>query len=564
MSTMSTRSQAPGCDATSHRSTTARHSSGRGGLVGRWALALLVGIVALLAFGPLATAQAAGTASITGAVTATKGGTLLEGIHVQASGPEFGEATTAAGGKYEIKGLSEGSYTVRFSDPLQKFVELNESAVLTEGKATTLDAKLQEGGSISGRVTNAATGGGLLASVRVFLLGSFEGEASTATNANGEYTIEHLAPGKYSVTFSPFDGAFLSQSTSAGVKEGETTANVNAALKEGGKISGTVTDAFTHAGLAKINVSVNSSAGGFGFATTNANGEYTVTGLPAGSYKVGFSWQFSEAENKEFEHAPRFIPKYIEQFYNGQVSEATAGTVGATEGGVTSGINAAMVPSSPTNTAAPVISGSPAVGSTLSCSSGSWTGEPQIKLSMGWPLISPFGYQWLLDGVAIVGATSDAHVVQAGDVGHALVCEVTATNEAGHASAKSNPFAVVNPVPVIKISASKFKVVKGVAKIGIACGNAPCVGTLKAIQKVLIKHRRSKGKAITKKQTLMLGAGSYSLAAGKTGTVTLRLTGAGKKRLAHAPHHRLSPKLIASVVGGKQLEKVVQLSAAKK
>jgi hypothetical protein len=552
---------ASGYDASGHANAGALQPGGRRGVAGRRALLLLVGAVALLAFGPLATAQAVGTASITGEVTAVKGGGGVSGIHVEAFGPEFGEATTGVGGKYEIKNLSAGSYTVRFSDATQKYAERNEPVFLTEGKPSTVSPKLEETGSISGRVTSAATGGGLVASVRVSASEGFF-EEETTTNSNGEYTIEHLAPGKYSVTFEPFEETFKGQSTTTEVKEGETTA-VNAALKEFGKISGRVTDAYTHVGLAKINVFARSSTGG-GFATTNANGEYTVTGLATGSYKVEFSWQFSEAELKEFEKAPRFIPKYITQFFAGQVSEATANPVGATEGAVTPGINAAMVPSVPTNTALPVISGSPAVGSPLSCSSGSWTGEPELKLSVGWPLTSPFGYQWLRDGVAIVGATSDTYVLQAIDLGRSLVCEVSATNGAGHTSARSNPFAVVKPVPpipVIKISASKFKVVKGVAKIGIACAGAPCVGTLKAIQKVLVKHKKGKK---GKKHTLTLGAGSYSLAAGKAGTVALRLSSAGKKQLAHAPHHRLSPKLIASVAGGKQLEKVVQLSAAKK
>jgi hypothetical protein len=517
----------------------------------------LVGIVALLAFGPLATAQAAGTASIEGNVTAEKGGAPVVGIQVTVSGPEFGTATTGAGGKYKIEKLVGGSYTVRIVDPAQKFAEIRTTIVVTEGAASPLSPKLQENGSIKGTVTSAATGGGL-ANVRVSTSNfeEFEGFEGTTTSGNGEYTLEHVAPGTHFVTFSLF--GFTSQTLSTEVKEAATS-TLDAQLKEGGKISGTVTDAFTHVGLAKINVFASSSTGG-GSATTNANGEYTMTGVPTGSYKVEFSWQFSQAEEKEFEHAPRSIPKYITQFFANQVSEATANPVGATDGAVTAGINAAMVPSVPTNTALPVISGSPAVGSTLSCSSGSWTGEPQSKLTVGWPLTSTFGYQWLRDGAGIVGAASDAYVVQAADVGHALVCEVSATNEAGHASAKSNPFAVVKPVPVIKISASKFKVVKGVAKVGIACAGAPCVGTLKAIQKVLVKRKGKKGK----KQTLTLGAGSYSLAAGKAGTVTLRLSSAGKKQLAQARHHRLSPKLIASVVGGKQLEKVVQLSAAKK
>jgi hypothetical protein len=460
-----------GYDATGHTSTGAMQPSSWRNGAGRWALAVLVGCVALLAFGPLATAQAAGTASITGTVTAANGGAALKGIEVTAFGLGGSTTTTDASGKYTISLLEKGEHTVRFSDPSLKYLALEEhTTIAVEGEAKTLNAKMTESGSITGRVT----------------------------------------------------------------------------------------DAVTHGGLAKISVFASSSSGG-GSASTNANGEYTVTGLPTGSYKVGFAWEFSESENKEFEKAPRFVPKYITQYFSGQPSEATANPVGATEGTVTSGINAAMVPALPGNTALPVVSGTPAVGSPLSCSSGSWTGEPELKLSIGWPLTSPFGYQWLRDGVTIVGATSDTYVVQAADVGHGLVCEVTATNDAGHASAKSSSFAVVKPVPVVKILGSKFGVTKGTTKVGIACASAPCVGAVKAVEMIVVKHRKGK-KTITKKQTLVLAAGSYSLAAGNTGTITLRLTAAGTKQLAHASHHRVSPKLVVSVAGGKQLEETVQLS----
>jgi Carboxypeptidase regulatory-like domain len=528
-------------------------SSWRNG-AGRWALAVLVGCVALLAFGPLATAQAAGTASITGTVTAAKGGAALKGIEVTAIGPGGSTTTTDASGKYTISLLEKGEYTVRFSDPSLKYLAREEqTTIAVEGEAKTLNAKMKESGSITGRVTSAATGSGL-GNVTVSVSGP--SPSQTTTEANGDYTITDLSPGNYEVEFSAFELRYVSQRTSRLLGEGAV--EVNAALTEGGKISGRVTDAVTHGGLAKISVSASSSSG-FGSASTNANGEYTVTGLPTGSYKVAFAWEFSESEVKEFEKAPRFVPKYITQYFSGQPSEATANPVGATEGTVTSGINAAMVPALPDNTALPVVSGTPAVGSPLSCSSGSWTGEPELKLSIGWPLTSPFGYQWLRDGVTIVGATSDTYVVQAADVGHGLVCEVTATNDAGHASAKSSSFAVVKPVPVVKILGSKFGVTKGTTKVGIACASAPCVGAVKAVEMIVVKHRKGK-KTITKKQTLVLAAGSYSLAAGNTGTITLRLTAAGTKQLAHASHHRVSPKLVVSVAGGKQLEETVQLS----
>jgi hypothetical protein len=61
------------------------------------------------------------------------------------------------------------------------------------------------------------------------------------------------------------------------------------------------------------------------------------------------------------------------------------------------------------------------------------------------------------------------------------------------------------------------------------------------------------------KQTLTLAKGTYSLAAGKTGTIVLRLTAAGKKRLAHAKHHPVATKLILSVQDGITITKSVQV-----
>jgi Carboxypeptidase regulatory-like domain len=529
----------------------AAHSRARGR---RWALAVLVGSVAALAVGPTVAAQAAGTASFTGTVTAVKGGGALSGIQVTAIGEGgSGTATTEAAGKYTIAGLGGGAYAVKFSDPSLTFATRELPATLIEGEAKVLNAALPEGGSISGTVTNAATGEGLLG-VSVFVEGPTFAFASTG--GNGQYAIKDLPPGTYAIEFSG-PGEFVSQNTQVTVTEGAVSL-ANASLKQGGKISGRVTDAYTHNGLGKIGVEAFSTTGGAGFARTNDNGEYTVTGLGSGSFKVDYFWEFSAAEEKEFEHAPRFIPKYITQYFNGQPSAATANTVGASEGNVTSGIDVAMVPSAPVNKALPVISGAATVGSPLSCSSGSWTGE-SFNLTLGWPLTTPFGYQWLRNGTAIAGSSSPIYAVQTADLGHGLECEVTATIEAGHASAKSALFPVANPVPVVTISASKLRAAKGAATVGIKCASAACVGSAQLVQTTVVKHRKGK-KKVSKKTTLVLASGRYSLAAGKAGTLTLRLTKAGAKKLAAA--HRLSPKLLVSVTGGKRLEKTVQLSLA--
>jgi hypothetical protein len=519
--------------------------------VPRRALAVLVGFVLVLAVAPAA-AQAVGTASLTGEVTAAKG--VLPPITVTAIGPEVVSATTV-GGKYKFENIKGGFYEVTFEDPTEKYAPLTETTTLTEGVPTTLNVTMHEGGSISGTVTSAATGTGL-GGVSVAAAGG-ETFESTFTEGSGHYVLKDLAPGHYSVFFSP-GGEFVGQAAEATVTEGEV-AVVNASLKQAGRISGRVTDAYTHNGLGKINVfAFIPGGGGSGFATTNENGEYTVNGLHSGSYKIEYFWQFSEAENKEFENT-RFIPKYLTQFFNGQPTSATANTVGANEGSTTSGINVAMVPAAPVNTSPPAISGAQAVGSLLTCSTGSWTGESEQKLSFGWPLSSPFAYQWLRDGTAIAGTALAGYVVQSADVGHGLQCEVSATNAAGHSSAKSATFTIANAIPVITTSASKLRVSKGSTPVPIKCANATCAGSGQLVATVIVKHRKGK-RTVSKKTALLVGSGSYTLAAGKAGTITTHLTKAGRKKLASA--HRLTAKLTISVKGGKSVQKTVQLTLA--
>jgi hypothetical protein len=117
--------------------------------------------------------------------------------------------------------------------------------------------------------------------------------------------------------------------------------------------------------------------------------------------------------------------------------------------------------SAPSNTAAPVVTGTPAVGSTLSTTDGSWTGTP-----------TSFGYQWQRDvgtgavsWLDIPGATSSTYVVPGSpsvaydDVGSKLRCRVTATNAAGSsAPAASNATASAVPAPAGQLG---WRVVSG-------------------------------------------------------------------------------------------------------
>jgi hypothetical protein len=82
----------------------------------------------------------------------------------------------------------------------------------------------------------------------------------------------------------------------------------------------------------------------------------------------------------------------------------------------------------PVNQHPPSVSGTEAVGGTLSCSEGAWSGNP----------VPVLGYEWLRDGAAIVAETANTHVVVQADAGHQLSCRVTAVNNEGIAESESN------------------------------------------------------------------------------------------------------------------------------
>jgi hypothetical protein len=106
----------------------------------------------------------------------------------------------------------------------------------------------------------------------------------------------------------------------------------------------------------------------------------------------------------------------------------------------------------PLNTVAPVISGSSAIGSTLSSTTGTWTGTPTITYS----------YQWKRAGVDIVGETNSTYVLVVADYNVAITCVVTATNAFGSASATSNSITGTGVAPVNTVS----PVISGTPTVG--------------------------------------------------------------------------------------------------
>ena len=325
---------------------------------------------------PVAVVNAATTGSIdaalenagkiSGKVVDATSKAALQSIEVCAQTPNGspvgpgGCAVTGDDGKYTIKGLRSGSYSVRFSVPyfnipnyLTQYYdgrgregEANAVAVAAGATTGSVDAEMHAGGTIAGKVVDAVGKDALQGvevcatpvSVRRSPSGYPFGNCDS-TDAGGEYSIERLPTSSYRVRFFPgfslhgylsqyYDGVATKKlAEPVAVTAGSATDSIDAELRQGGRIEGTVVDTVTKAPLQWISVCLR---GNFeGCVSTGADGRYTIEGLAAGSYRIGFFSSFQ-------------TPGYLGQYYDGKASRDLADPVVVSEGVATTGIDAEM------------------------------------------------------------------------------------------------------------------------------------------------------------------------------------------------------------------------------
>ena len=275
--------------------------------------------------------------------------TTLAGVYVNAGG------CSDSTGHFQTIGLPAGAYDVVFDDQAGPYMEqwyngkttqasANSVAVTLGSVTATANIAMQRGGSISGTVTDsvshAAVPGSCLA---IYASGGNQDYAgSRCTDSSGQYTSPGLATGSYKVEFYDGSGAgHLPQwwnnkpdqasATSISVTLGVNTSAINADLQLGGKITGTVTDAVTHAGVPNLCADVYRAGalGTIGAGCSDSTGAYTAVGLPTGNYQVVFN-DYSAAG-------------YLSQWWNNKPDQASATSIPVTQGATTQAIDAALV-----------------------------------------------------------------------------------------------------------------------------------------------------------------------------------------------------------------------------
>jgi carboxypeptidase family protein len=256
-------------------------------------------------------------ATITGKVTDTSGRpvaracALALGTGVVNGGNLTGSFRQARvrNGRYEIANLAPGTYELAFGcghygtqiyrseTSLASATSLAASA----GQLTRVGVRLSRAATIAGRVTDAAGKPltGVCAAASPVGSGSEYESPFSFTGRTGRYRITGLQPGRYQVQFAScgvsvartaqqwYPGQLtIAKAGIVAVRQGQTATGINAALVEGGSISGVVTGS-SHRPAGNLCVEATDLAeGSAAFVVSGKLGGYTLRGLSAGRYTV--------------------------------------------------------------------------------------------------------------------------------------------------------------------------------------------------------------------------------------------------------------------------------------
>ena len=270
---------------------------------------------------------------IEGTVTDTDSGLAVEGIRLSAcdytSGSCVSYALTISDGTYSITGIPTGSYRIWAEGNgtdyaneyyLDTYDPSNATPVdvVQPQTITGYDFSLELGGTVSGVVT-ASGSGQPLEGIRLEAYDYAAGfwVRGTQTSSDGSYSLTGIPAGNYRVyTYDPqriyapeyYDNTSdYDYATQVDVIQNQTIPSIDFSLDQAGSISGTVTGSDAQP-LVDVWVTAyydrcwNQAVGS---AKTDQNGNYSITGLPAGRIYL-----FADATYE----TPR---NYINEWWNG-------------------------------------------------------------------------------------------------------------------------------------------------------------------------------------------------------------------------------------------------------
>ena len=244
--------------------------------------------------------------TITGTVRGPDG-LGIDGLMVSAwteAGTAALSGITDSSGAYRIDGVPVGVYLVFFDgyefglvgeyyDDAAYYDDADPVTITAGGTRSGIDATLGRSGSIGGTVTGP--GGAPAAGVLVSGSDSRGATETAYTEDDGTYVLSGLRPGTYTVYFDGSGAGLISEyyddvahqlsAVPVTVVAGARTGGIDASLAAGGSISGTVTGPLGPV----VGVFVRAWQGQRSYeATTDADGDYAIRGLPAGDYTVEF------------------------------------------------------------------------------------------------------------------------------------------------------------------------------------------------------------------------------------------------------------------------------------
>ncbi len=377
------------------------------------------------------TLAGSGTISASGAVKwVGEGGALSGTVKLkQAGGSTF--AVEGTGRFYLYGGTVETGSPVTLGDP--EFITANDAqlkttSTITLGSGLVVPANGGDNATFTAAGIGANTGAeyGFAADALV-LTGGTTTVAPGHTLVSGPLTVSGGALRDDGTVKTEFSSTTLTGGTlsGTGTVEGSLT-NETGTLAPGDSAPGklTVEGTYKQEAGGTLAVGIAGTTPDSGFGQLVIKGSATLGGALSLTDEGGFT----PASGDKFEvlsatsHSGAFatIAGPSASLY-----EAESGTGGAT---------VKAKPKPPVNTEAPAISGIPAAGHTLTCSSGVWTNNP-----------NEYEYEWRLDGTPIAGAEFESYIVPSGDAGKTLTCTVFAFVGVLEGEATSAGVTVIGP-----------------------------------------------------------------------------------------------------------------------